>query len=394
MARKSTQVKLAALAVATSFAFSPLYAAECAVKIGAVGPLSGASAAWGLSAQEAANFIAALTNEKGGLQVGDQKCKVSVYAFDAQYTAAGGAAAANYLASEKVHVTLGPVGSPETTGFREVAKRAGILNFSSSFMRDVITPDFPYSFHAVQAPVTFGPILVKAASEKLGFKSVVIVGANDQGGTDGTRVLKGLYEDAGIPSREEYYQRGTSNFAAIATRVMGMNPEALDVATMPPADATILIRQLLEAGYEGAIGALGGAGFAPIEEGSGGVENVKSAYWLETSPIDDPGIVKIKDEYRRLMGKEPPINPLFACYTLAAEVILQGISAAGTDSDPEKLATALRELTPESQFMGKHGWSGKRLYGINQALSFPIGMGLVVDGVKLPTETIQIPSES
>ncbi len=43
--------------------------------------------------------------------------------------------------------------------------------------------------------------------------------------------------------------------------------------------------------------------------------------------------------------------------------------------------------------MGKAGWRGKTLYGINQALTLPIGVGMVVDGKKLPVKAIEIPSE-
>ena len=60
------------------------------------------------------------------------------------------------------------------------------------------------------------------------------------------------------------------------------------------------------------------------------------------------------------MGKDPPDNPLFPVFALAAEVV-QGISKAGTDADADKIADALRSLTPESRYMGKAGWRGKTL---------------------------------
>ena len=174
------------------------FAEDCTVKFGVVGPLSGGAAAWGLSAKEAADFVAAAANADGGIKMGDKKCIVKVSTFDSQYTAAGGAAGANYLASEGVHVTLGPVGFPETTGFRPVAARNGIVNFSSSYMSGVISPEFPLAFHALQAPATWGPLLVKAAKDQFGFKSVIVIGPNDQGCTDGGNQLKKMYIDNGV----------------------------------------------------------------------------------------------------------------------------------------------------------------------------------------------------
>lgn len=390
---KKTGLLLPALTLA-ALASTPAAAQECEVKLGAVGPMSGGAAAWGLSAKSGAEFVAALYNQEGGLALGNRKCKVKVVSFDSQYTAAGGAAASNYLASENVHVTLGPVGSPETTAFRPLAKRFGQVNFSSSYMGGVISPEFPLAFHALQAPVTWGPLMVKAAADQFKFKSITIIGANDSGGTDATRQLIKIYDQAGIKGAEEYYQRGTTNFGPIAQRVINAKSDAVDVATMPPQDASVLVKALLEAGYTGAIGALGGVGSHPIIQGAGGVEKLKGGfYWLETSPVDHPGVVKMKADYERVMKSPPPDNPLFPVFVSAAEVALRGVSAAGTDQDGEKIAEALRKATPESRYLGKAGWRGKAIYGVNQELSFPAGLGLVVGGKKLPVRTIDIPSE-
>lgn len=391
--RFTTQLAvLPALAIA-ALASMPAAAQNCEARLGAVGPMSGGASAWGLAAKAGAEFAAAVANEDGGLQMGNRKCRVKVVTFDAQYTAAGGAAASNFLASENVKVTLGPVGSPETTGFRPVAKRHGQINFSSSYMAGVIGPEFPLAFHALQSPVTWGPLLVKAASDQFKFKSVMVVGANDQGGTDGTRQLIKLYEEAGIKGTEEYYQRGTTNFGPIAARIMNAKPEAVDVATMPPQDATVLVKALMDAGFSGILGALGGVGAPPVLQGAGGPDKLKGFYWLEVSPLDHPGVVKLKADYQRVMKTAAPDNPLFPVFALAAEVALKGISTAGTDSDVDKIADTLRKMTPESRYMGKAGWRGKTIYGVNQELSFPVGLGLVVDGKKLPVKTINIPSE-
>src|SRR5271154_6535083 len=105
------------------FAASGIYSAsaeDCAVQVGVAGPMSGGAAAYGLNEKLGAEFQAALANEGGGLQIGDKKCKVNILSYDSGYTSAGGAAAANYLASQGVHVVLGPIGTPEVEGFKSV----------------------------------------------------------------------------------------------------------------------------------------------------------------------------------------------------------------------------------------------------------------------------------
>jgi branched-chain amino acid transport system substrate-binding protein len=175
---------------------------------------------------------------------------------------------------------------------------------------------------------------------------------------------------------------------------MSANPDVVEMATVPPNDAVIITKQLMEAGYAGIIGSLGGTGSSPIVRGAGGVEKLKGFYWLELIPVDDPGVLRMKADYEKIMKGPPPENATFAIASTEAEQILRAISIAGTDQDGEKLAATLRSMTPESRYIGKGGWRGKTLYnGVNQELAFPVGLGLVVDGKLIGVQRVEIPSE-
>src|SRR4030088_50822 len=75
-----------------------------------------------------------------------------------------------------------------------------------------------------------------AAKRKFGIKKVVVVAPNDQGGTDIASVDAVAYKNNGIEAIEEYYQRGTANFQPIITRIINMQPDAVDTASSPPGD--------------------------------------------------------------------------------------------------------------------------------------------------------------
>ncbi len=388
----------AALAVAFASALlaAPAWAQDCEVKLGVSGPLTGGASAWGLAAKAAAEFEAAYVNEQGGLPMGNRKCKVKVYPFDSQYTVAGGAAAANYFASENIHIVAGPIGGPEVTGYRPVAKRHGQINFSNTYMAGVLSPEFPLGFHALQSPVTWGPILVKEAVRRFKFKTIMIVGANDSGGTDGSKALAKLYTEQGVKTQEEYFQRGTTNFAPTAQRIMNAKPDVVEMATMPPADATQLTKELTEAGYTGIIGSLGGTGAPPIIQGAGGVEKLKTFYWLEIVPIAEPGVEKFKADYERLMKAPAPPEHMLPHVLVGLngdQQMLRAVSLAGTDQDVEKIAAELRKLTPESRYFGKGGWRGKTIYGVNQELAFPVGLGVIENGKRMGVLRVEIPAE-
>jgi len=225
----------------------PAAAQNCEVKIGTAGPMTGGGASWGLSMKAAVEFEAAMVNAEGGLKLGDRKCKVTVVPYDSLGTASGGAAAANYFASQNIHAINGPVVGPESTGWLPVGKRNGIVSFTSTFALNAMSPDFPLAFHMLQGPPIWGPVVVKAAKEKYNFKNAVLIGPNDQGGTDTMKPLQKMYDDAGVHTALEYYQRGTTNFSAIATRLMNINPDVVDFSGGPPGEMAVLAKQLLEA---------------------------------------------------------------------------------------------------------------------------------------------------
>ena len=169
-------------------------------------------------------------------------------------------------------------------------------------------------------------------------------------------------------------------------------PDIVELGPFPPGEAALLVRQLLEAGYTGGFGRLG-AGAPTLIEGAGGAQNLKQFFWLAHVPMDDPGVRRLQADYKALMKSDPPDDDLLYTSAAAAEQILKAISIAGTDQDAEKIATALRNMPVESRYLGKAGWRGKAQYGINQELSFPVGMGVIENGKQLPMERLEIPTE-
>jgi branched-chain amino acid transport system substrate-binding protein len=384
---------LAAFTVAFGATCLPAAAQNCELKVGVAGPMSGAGAAWGLAIKGGTEFEAAWHNTNGGLPIGDRKCHVSVVSYDTPPNAAGGAAASSYFASQGVKLIVGPVSGPENAGFRPVSKRNGQLFFTTTFALDGIGPDFPLAFQCQLPPQAWGTAALKVAKDRFKLKKVLLVAPNDQGGTDAGKALLKYYSEVGIEGAPEWYQRGTINFGPIATRIMAAAPDAIEIGPMPPGEAGTLVRQLLEAGYQGVIGRMG-TGAEQIVKAVGGVDKVDTMYWFEAVPTEEPGIVKMNAEFDRLMKTAIPENSLFYNGQIAAEQIMRGVTRAGTAEDVDKVAAALRSQPPESRYLGKGGWRGITMYKSNQQLAFPVGMGFIVDGKKQPQQRIEVPAEA
>jgi branched-chain amino acid transport system substrate-binding protein len=190
----------------------------------------------------------------------------------------------------------------------------------------------------------------------------------------------------------EYYQRGTTNFAALVARIMAQDPGVVELAGLPPGDSGTLVKQALEAGYDGAFDR-SGAGAEIVIRAVGGVDKLKKFFWEDQVPTEDPAIQRLKADFQRTMNTPAPENSLFPPAQIATEQILRAISAAGTDQDAEKIAAELRKSTPESRYLGKLGWRGKTEFGINQELAFPVAIGLIVDGKQQPQVKIDVKPE-
>ncbi len=382
--RRNLLLSGAAVGVALASSSTSVIAAEQELTLGVVGVLSGPAAQWGLALRGAVEFVAAEANRDGLIRINGASCKVNVVAIDSKYTAEGAAAAANTLAGQGVKFIIGPIGSPEMTGVKPIAKRNSMLVMGNSYAKDAIGPQFPLVFHMGPGPSGWADPIIKIAKQKFGIKSVMLIAPNDQGGTDIASVDADAYKKNGIIAVEEYYQRGTANFAPIVTRIMNAKPEAVDLASSPPGDAGILVKQLRQAGFEGPIGRLGGPGYGEISRVAGGDAVLKDFYWYEPVFIDEK-VQLIADEYKKLLGTERPENNLFFQWVSAARMVVKAIAKAGTISDTNKVAEVLRTLPVEDPNAGSGHWIGQDFFGINQELSFPFGVGLVKDGKLQPT---------
>jgi branched-chain amino acid transport system substrate-binding protein len=372
-------MKHALLIAALSTLPATAFAQSCEMKLGAMGPMSGGAAQWGLAMNSAAELAAAEVNQEGGVKIGGKTCKVVVVPYDSKYTADGAAAGSNAFAAQDIHLIIGPVGSPEATGIKPVAARNEQVAWNAAYAKNSLEPKYPLMFHIAPGPAVWADAVIKKAKTVFPMKTVALIAPNDQGGTDIADVDADAYKANDITATKEYYQRGTTNFAPIVTRVLASSPDVVDTASSPPGDAGVIIKQLRLAGFDGPVGRLGGPGTDEILRVAGGIDVVKNFYWFETIPTDDPQVRDIDAEYQKLLGKDPVGGTAVWADLPAARMTLKAVSEAGTD-DAKAVAAALLKLPVDDPNIGKGYWTGQKQYGIAQELSFPFGIGIIKDG--------------
>lgn len=349
----------------------------CVLKVGTLGPLTGPAADFGLSMEATAKFVAAEANEKGGLQVGDQKCKIQVSSYDTGYTSAGAASGATEFASKGVKFVIGPLGATELTGMKPVAARYDMLLNANGFGRDALQKKYPLVFHLGPGPFVWSGPIIDAARKEFGFDSAKVIAPNDQSGDDIAIVNEQEFKQRDIQVSRDSYQRGTQDFAPIVSRLMRGNPDVIDFASSPAADVGTMIKQLRQAGYKGVFARLGGDSTAEIKKVAG-LANMKDFFYYAPVDFNTEEVKGIQARFKKATGMEP--TGIALGWIPGARTMLESISSAGTIEDTKAVAEVMRKNDLSDPLLGDGVWTGQEEFGVNQEMSWPFHVGLIKDG--------------
>lgn len=354
----------------------------CVLRVGTAGPLSGPAADFGLSLQGTADLAASEVNAQGGLQVGGQRCRVEIDAYDTGYTSAGAANAAGDFISKGIRFVIGPMGATEVTGMKPLAGRNDMLLVANGFGRDALGPRYPLVFHVAPGPSVWAGPIIAEARKHFAFSRATIVATNDQSGSDIADVNQIRFSQAGIPVSRESYQRDTQDFAPTVARILATNPDLVDFASSPAADAGTMMKQLRQAGYRGIFCRLGGESTAEIARVAGGYGVMKDFFYYSMVDLTQPKMKALSARYQAFAGS--PATSLTLGWLPAARALFRAITAAGTTSDTKAVAARLRLDPLADPDLGRGVWTGQQEFGSNQEMSFPFYMGYVQNGQQQP----------
>lgn len=354
----------------------------CMLTIGTLGPLAGPAADFGLSMKGTADLAAAEVNQQGGLRVGERNCHVRVSPYDTGYTSAGAANGAGEFIGQGIRFVIGPMGATEVTGMKPLAGRNDMLLVANGFGRDALQPQYPLVFHVAPGPSVWAAPIIAEARKHFSFNNVTVVATSDQSGSDIADVNEIRFTQAGLPVSRESYQRGTQDFAPIVSRILGHDPDLVDLASTPAADAGTMVKQLRQAGYTGTFCRLGGESTAEIARVAGGNDVLGNFFYYSMVDLSDPRMQQLSAEYEQIAGR--PATSLTLGWLPAARALLRAISAAGTTTDTQAVAARLRQDPLEDPDLGRGVWTGQQEFGVDQEMSFPFYMGYIRDGQPQP----------
>jgi branched-chain amino acid transport system substrate-binding protein len=242
------QVKLNVFIGAAALLLGSSVFAQAVVKIGHVGPTSGAIAHLGKDNENGARMAIDELNAKG-VTIGGQKVKFELLAEDDGADPKQGTAAAQKLVDSKVNGVIGHLNSGTSIPASKIYSDAGIPQISPSATNPKYTRQgYKTTFRVVADDVQLGGTLGRYAVKELKGKSIAVIDdrtAYGQGVAD--EFEKAVKSSGGTTVGREFTNDKATDFTAILTTLKAKNPDIVFFGGMD-AVAGPMLRQMKQLG--------------------------------------------------------------------------------------------------------------------------------------------------
>jgi branched-chain amino acid transport system substrate-binding protein len=339
------QVKLNAVVVAAATLMAgTAMAQDLVVKIGHVGPTSGAIAHLGKDNENGARLAIEELNAKG-VMIGGKKAKFELLPEDDAGDPKQGTAAAQKLVDSKVNGVIGHLNSGTSIPASKLYSDAGIPQISPSATNPKFTRNgYKTTFRVVADDVHLGGTLGKYAVTQLKGKAIAIIDdrtAYGQGVAE--EFEKGVKAAGGKTVGRQFTTDKATDFTAILTAIKGANPDVVFFGGMD-AVAGPMLRQMKQLGINAKF--MGGDGICSGElpKLAAGTMGDGQVICAEAGGIDpkDAAATKAMNDFRaKFKGKFNADVQIYAPYVYDATMVMADAMVKAGSADPAKYLPVL-----------------------------------------------------
>ncbi|MES2261915.1 MAG: branched-chain amino acid ABC transporter substrate-binding protein [Pseudomonadota bacterium] len=337
------KTKLLPFAIAMVFAGSA--GAQEIVKIGHVGPISGASAHLGKDNENGAKMAIDELNAKG-FKINGKAVKFVLLTEDDGADPKQGTTVAQKLVDAKVNGVIGHLNSGTTVPASKIYFDAGIPQISPSATNPVYTKqNFNTAFRVVANDNKLGGTLGAYATQKLGAKKIAIIDdrtAYGQGVAE--EFVKGAKKGAGVQIvGKEFTNDKATDFNAILTSIKSKNPDLVFFGGMDSVGGPML-RQMKALGIKAKF--MGGDGVCteslPKLAGDAAADGV--VYCAEAGGVTADQQKNMDDFRARFKAKYNADVQLYAPYVYDAVMTMATAMADAKSAEPAKYLPFLSKV--------------------------------------------------
>ncbi len=336
------QVKLNAIvAAAVVMLGGAAYAQDMVVKIGHVGPTSGAIAHLGKDNENGARMAIDDLNAKG-TTIGGKKVKFELQAEDDAGDPKQGTAVAQKLVDAKVNGVIGHLNSGTTIPASKIYSDAGIPQISPSATNPKYTRQgFKTTFRVVADDVHLGGTLGRYAVKDLKGKTFAVIDdrtAYGQGVAE--EFSKAVKASGGTIVENQFTNNNATDFTAILTAIKAKKPDVVFYGGMD-AQAGPMIRQMKQLGINAKL--VGGDGIcsASLPQLAGGAMADNQVYCAEAGGVDasqQAGMDAWKAKYKAKYGIDVQV---YAPYVYDAVMVMATAMEKCGSAEPAKYLPCL-----------------------------------------------------
>jgi branched-chain amino acid transport system substrate-binding protein len=336
------QVKLNVIvAAAAAMLAGTVSAQDMVVKIGHVGPTSGAIAHLGKDNENGARMAIEELNAKG-VTIGGKKAKFELLAEDDAGDPKQGTAAAQKLVDSKVNGVIGHLNSGTSIPASKIYSDAGIPQISPSATNPKFTRQgYKTTFRVVADDVHLGGTLGRYAAKELKGKSIAVIDdrtAYGQGVAD--EFEKGVKGAGGTIAGREVTNDNATDFTAILTSLKAKKPDIVFFGGMD-AVAGPMMRQMKQLGIEAKF--MGGDGICSSElpKLAAGTMADGQVVCAEAGGVEGTAKKSMDDFYAAYKKKYNDDVKVYAPYVYDALNVMVAAMVKAGSADPAKYLPVL-----------------------------------------------------
>lgn len=378
--------------ILVSFVTYGFAASPRVIKIGTLYPMTGAGASWGLPFHNVIQWQADQINTAGGITVGGKKYRIEVIKEDTKYMpAAARKAAEKLIYQDRVKFILGPLGGGPLNAIAPLLTQNKVINVVVVNAANAIGPDKPYCFRAFMGVGEIYTAFLEYFVGNHGVKTIQLVDWDVESARSAGHDFLYSCKTLGIPcSQPMFYPRDTKDFYPVMTKIIAKNPDMV-IAGGAPALQALTVKTARELGYKGVLSnptpTTADRLISVVDKKF--MEGYFTNAFIDSGPLAPPGVKKFRKEWVASGKKWADTGgPLPANYL---PLIIQGIKAADSVDDTDKIKTAMENMHYVSPVFGPCKWGGKERYGIDHNTLYPVHITQVKDGKD--TGAYVIPSE-
>ncbi|WP_447988921.1 branched-chain amino acid ABC transporter substrate-binding protein [Achromobacter spanius] len=340
---------IAALGVAAALAFASGAHAQT-IKIGVVGPTTGAVTQYGDMVREGVDTAIERINAAGGVN----GKKLEAVVIDDGCEPKQGPVAANRVVNSKIGFVVGHVCSGATIAAADIYNNEGVVMVTPSATAPAVTDgkNYEFIFRTIGRDDQQGPAAAQFILEKIKPKKAAVLHDKQSYGQGIATAVKNDLEKGGVPvAIFEGVNAGDSDYSAVITKLKAQGVDFVYYGGYHP-EMGLLLRQAAEQGVKAKWMGPEGTGNPDINAIAGdAVEGM-----LLTLPADFTQNAANADIVKAFEAKKRNASGAFQMTAYAAtQVIADGIKGAGSD-DPTKVAKYLHANSFDTP-IGKVSWN-------------------------------------